>query len=70
MIVFAALFALTLRRGATDPVCGMKVDRARALEAQEDGRTLYFCSERCREQHLASAHHVAAGAAAAGEGAR
>ncbi len=29
--VFATLFALTRRRGASDPVCGMKIDRARAL---------------------------------------
>jgi uncharacterized membrane protein YraQ (UPF0718 family) len=28
LAVFTALFALTARRGATDPVCGMKVDRA------------------------------------------
>ena len=27
-IVFAALTWLTLRRGAVDPVCGMRVDRA------------------------------------------
>jgi uncharacterized protein len=49
-VVFAALFALTARRGATDPVCGMKVDRARALTAQRDGQTFYFCSEHCRAQ--------------------
>src|SRR3954471_1876290 len=42
--VFAALFVLTLRRGATDPVCGMSVDRANALSSE--GR--YFCSEHCR----------------------
>ena len=30
LAVFAALFALTARRGATDPVCGMTVDRAKA----------------------------------------
>ena len=29
--IFAALFWLTRRRGATDPVCGMKVDRAKAI---------------------------------------
>jgi uncharacterized membrane protein YraQ (UPF0718 family)/YHS domain-containing protein len=47
-VVFATLFALTMRRGATDPVCGMKVDRGRALRLDSDGRTLYFCSEHCR----------------------
>ncbi len=47
--VFGALFALTARRGATDPVCGMTVDRAKALTATVGGETHYFCSERCRE---------------------
>jgi hypothetical protein len=46
-IVFAALFALTMRRGATDPVCGMKVDRDRAVRKEMDGKTVYFCSEHC-----------------------
>ena len=30
-LVAAALFGLTLRRGARDPVCGMTVDRGKAL---------------------------------------
>ena len=34
LVIFAALFGLTMRRGATDPVCGMKVDRAKALQAR------------------------------------
>src|SRR5712691_5978606 len=34
LVVFVALFAITMRRGVTDPVCGMKVDRAKALEAE------------------------------------
>ncbi len=46
--VFAALLLLTRRRGATDPVCGMRVDRAKALTASDEGRTVYFCSEHCR----------------------
>jgi hypothetical protein len=45
--IFVALFALTLRRGATDPVCGMKVDRERAIAREIDGNTVYFCSEHC-----------------------
>jgi uncharacterized membrane protein YraQ (UPF0718 family)/YHS domain-containing protein len=45
--LFAALFALTLRRGASDPVCGMKVDRAKALRLERGPRTFYFCSEHC-----------------------
>jgi uncharacterized membrane protein YraQ (UPF0718 family)/YHS domain-containing protein len=52
-IVFVALIALTGSRGATDPVCGMKVDRAKALTAERDGETFYFCSEGCRERFLA-----------------
>jgi len=47
-VVFVALIALTLRRGATDPVCGMRVDKGKALHLERDGRTYYFCSERCR----------------------
>ena len=44
---FAALFALTVRRGATDPVCGMKVDKARALHSDFAGDTHHLCSEGC-----------------------
>jgi uncharacterized protein len=45
--VFAALFGLTWRRGATDPVCGMQVDRAKALTLQYDGKAVHLCSEHC-----------------------
>ncbi|MGH2885484.1 MAG: permease [Solirubrobacteraceae bacterium] len=47
LMIFAALFWLTARRGATDPVCGMKVDRAKALSTEVDGERFYFCSEHC-----------------------
>jgi uncharacterized protein len=47
LALFVALFWLTARRGATDPVCGMKVDRGRAVTKQVGGETLYFCSEHC-----------------------
>jgi uncharacterized membrane protein YraQ (UPF0718 family)/YHS domain-containing protein len=47
VVVFAALFWLTQRRGATDPVCGMKVDRAKAVTKDFGGETFYFCSEHC-----------------------
>ncbi len=47
LIVFAVLFAMTRRRGATDPVCGMRVDRQRAVRKEVAGQTLYFCSEHC-----------------------
>jgi uncharacterized protein len=51
-VVFATLIYLTIRRGVNDPVCGMRVDRANALQAQHAGRTYYFCSEHCRAQFL------------------
>jgi uncharacterized membrane protein YraQ (UPF0718 family)/YHS domain-containing protein len=54
LAVFAALMYLTVRRGATDPVCGMKVDRAKALTLEVGGRTRYFCSEHCRAEFRAS----------------
>jgi uncharacterized membrane protein YraQ (UPF0718 family)/YHS domain-containing protein len=45
----AALLWLTVRRGATDPVCGMRVDRyATAHRADFEGRTYHFCSPDCR----------------------
>ena len=45
----AALFGLTLRRGAKDPVCGMTVDRrAGKPTSTYDGRTYYFCGEGCK----------------------
>jgi uncharacterized membrane protein YraQ (UPF0718 family)/YHS domain-containing protein len=47
LVIFAALFYLTARRGATDPVCGMKVDRSKAVRQEVAGETLYFCSNDC-----------------------
>jgi uncharacterized membrane protein YraQ (UPF0718 family) len=47
LVVFGLLFWLTARRGATDPVCGMKVDRAKAVRKEVAGETYYFCSEHC-----------------------
>jgi uncharacterized protein len=52
--IFVALFALTIRRGATDPVCGMTVDRGTALSSEYAGRTSFFCSEHCRAQFEAA----------------
>ena len=45
--MFAGLFWLTVQRGATDPVCGMKVDREKAVTKEFGGRTYYFCSNHC-----------------------
>ncbi len=47
IVVFAALFWMTARRGATDPVCGMKVDREKAITSELRGETYYFCSTGC-----------------------
>jgi uncharacterized membrane protein YraQ (UPF0718 family)/YHS domain-containing protein len=46
-VVFAALFWLTRRRGIVDPVCGMSVDRDRAVVREVDGEPVYFCSDHC-----------------------
>jgi uncharacterized membrane protein YraQ (UPF0718 family)/YHS domain-containing protein len=55
LIVFAALFGMTMRRGATDPVCGMTVDRAKAHRLEHGGTTHYFCSEHCMHRFQAEA---------------
>jgi uncharacterized membrane protein YraQ (UPF0718 family)/YHS domain-containing protein len=47
LVIFATLFGLTARRGATDPVCGMRVDRSRAVTKELGGETFHFCSEHC-----------------------
>jgi YHS domain-containing protein len=67
-MVFAALLWLTMRRGVRDPVCGMTVDRARALRETAAGATVFFCSEDCRSRYRAdrssrqrSAHERAGG---------
>jgi uncharacterized protein len=49
LALFAALMYMTARRGVTDPVCGMRVDRAKALREAYAQRTVYFCSEHCRD---------------------
>ena len=55
--IFAGLFAVTLRRGATDPVCGMKVDRLKALHKDTLGGMVYFCSEECMHEFEADPRH-------------
>ncbi len=39
---------------AIDPICGMTVDSTTALHAERDGKTSYFCGERCREKFLST----------------
>jgi uncharacterized membrane protein YraQ (UPF0718 family)/YHS domain-containing protein len=53
VIVFGLLIGLTLRRGATDPVCGMTVDRSRAETVDHAGRTWFVCSPGCRDAFAA-----------------
>jgi len=45
--IFGCLFWLTQRRGETDPMCGMKVDRGKAVRKDFAGETFYFCSQHC-----------------------
>jgi uncharacterized protein len=47
VVIFGVLFWLTAHRGATDPVCGMKVDRDKAVTKEFGGETYYFCSTHC-----------------------
>jgi uncharacterized membrane protein YraQ (UPF0718 family)/YHS domain-containing protein len=47
VVLFGALFSVTAGRGATDPVCGMKVDRAKAITMDFGGETFHFCSRHC-----------------------
>jgi uncharacterized membrane protein YraQ (UPF0718 family)/YHS domain-containing protein len=47
VVIFAVLFWLTARRGVTDPVCGMKVDREQAVTKEFGGEMFYFCSDHC-----------------------
>jgi uncharacterized membrane protein YraQ (UPF0718 family)/YHS domain-containing protein len=61
LIVFAILIAMTIRRGATDPVCGMKVDKAKGIKLQTDSGNVYFCSEHCRHQFEADPRKYASG---------
>jgi Cu2+-exporting ATPase len=36
-----------------DPVCGMEVDKRQAVTLERDGKTYYFCSEKCKQQFQA-----------------
>jgi YHS domain-containing protein len=49
------LLWLTIRRGVTDPVCGMPVDRQLAQHrADHIGRSYFFCSAGCRDESRAA----------------
>jgi uncharacterized membrane protein YraQ (UPF0718 family) len=63
-LVAAALFALTVRRRAHDPVCGMAVDRGNALSLEHGGTRYYFCGPGCRDRFAADPERYLSGAAA------
>ena len=37
---------------ATDPVCGMAVEREKAISAVLNGQTFFFCSRGCRNEFV------------------
>jgi len=47
VLIFGVLFWLTAKRGTTDAVCGMKVDRDKAVTKELGNETYYFCSTHC-----------------------
>jgi YHS domain-containing protein len=59
-LVAGLLLWLTIRRGATDPVCGMRVDRQLTEHrAEHAGGTRFFCSSGCREAFRAAPERYA-----------
>ena len=59
-LVGGLLLWLTISRGATDPVCGMRVDRQLTQQrADHAGRTYFFCSAGCRTEFQAAPHRYA-----------
>jgi uncharacterized protein len=66
--IFGSLFWLTARRGVTDPVCGMKVDRDKAVTTENGGETYYFCSSHCRQAFDAAPERHQRDTADAGHG--
>jgi uncharacterized membrane protein YraQ (UPF0718 family) len=66
-LVAAALFALTVRRRAHDPVCGMAVDRGNALSLDHGGTRYYFCGPGCRDRFAADPERYLSGGPARAE---
>jgi uncharacterized membrane protein YraQ (UPF0718 family)/YHS domain-containing protein len=56
-LIFGALMFLTVRRGAKDPVCGMTVDRKKALHVRDEQGDHWFCSAHCRARYLGEEGH-------------
>ena len=42
------------RAPTLDPICGMSVDERTARHIQRDGKTFYFCSDRCLQTFTAT----------------
>ena len=60
----------SLSEMATDPVCGMAVEREGTPHYRHDGQTYYFCSPACREEFAAAPGHflkVSSGMQTAGQ---
>jgi putative ABC transport system ATP-binding protein len=53
---------------AVDPVCGMAVEGRKAVSAEWDGATFYFCSNGCRQEFLASPAEFMEGSTATSKG--
>jgi YHS domain-containing protein len=59
-VIGAVLVYLTLWRGATDPVCRMRVDRFTTPHRSTfDGTTYFFCSAGCKEEFETKPEHYA-----------
>jgi len=41
---------------AIDPVCGMSVEQEKAIAAEWNGQTFYFCAKGCRDEFLIEPH--------------
>ena len=53
---------------AVDPVCGMAVEGRKAVSAEWDGVTFYFCSNGCRQEFLSSPAEFIESSAATSKG--
>jgi len=47
---------------AMDPVCQMAVEQEKAVSAEWNGQTFYFCARGCRDEFLANPHQFMASA--------
>ena len=39
-----------LKTFTKDPTCGMEMDEATALQSVRDGKTYFFCSDKCQHK--------------------